>query len=158
MSADSEYDLSQLYEGKSVPTYASGDTSDRPDELTRLRAEVESLRKQIVGQPDWRKRSDEIHREFIRRAPNPWEPYSTEDIRFLGLAIAGEVGELANFIKKKFWHGDDIAPQEFIKELADIRIYLELLSRCFYCDLDEACAGKLDEVQARLDRAMEKAE
>lgn len=56
--------------------------------------------------------------------------YSNTDERFLALAICGETGELANMIKKRWRDGVDLA-EEIRDEIADIRVYLELLAKCF---------------------------
>jgi NTP pyrophosphatase (non-canonical NTP hydrolase) len=56
--------------------------------------------------------------------------YSSTDERFLALALCGEVGELANMIKKRWRDGVDLS-YEIREELADIRVYLELLAKCF---------------------------
>jgi NTP pyrophosphatase (non-canonical NTP hydrolase) len=49
------------------------------------------------------------------------------DIRFFGLAIAGEAGELANFIKKR-WR-DGVAHDQALKlEAADIVVYCFMLA------------------------------
>ena len=57
-------------------------------------------------------------------------PYSSTDERFLALALCGEVGELANMIKKRWRDGADLS-EEIRDEIADIRVYLELLAKCF---------------------------
>lgn len=66
------------------------------------------------------------------------KPGSDEDRRFLALALAGEVGELANVIKKQ-WHGDkDPAFEEKLQdELGDVYAYLRLLAIAYGADLDE---------------------
>lgn len=56
--------------------------------------------------------------------------YSNTDERFLALAICGEAGELANYIKKRWRDGADLK-EEIRDEIADIRVYLELLAKCF---------------------------
>jgi NTP pyrophosphatase (non-canonical NTP hydrolase) len=56
--------------------------------------------------------------------------FSSQDERFLALALCGEVGELANMIKKRWRDGVDLQDQ-IRDELADIRVYLELLAKCF---------------------------
>jgi NTP pyrophosphatase (non-canonical NTP hydrolase) len=79
--------------------------------------------------------------------------YSSTDERFLALALCGEVGELANMIKKRWRDGVDLAP-EIREEIADIRIYLELLAKCF--DIE---GSKLDaEVLAKLTKVAKKHE
>jgi NTP pyrophosphatase (non-canonical NTP hydrolase) len=72
-------------------------------------------------------------------------PYSSTDERFLTLALAGEVGELANMIKKRWRDGIDLG-DEIREEIADIRVYLELLAKCFGIEgekLDRAVYFKL---------------
>jgi NTP pyrophosphatase (non-canonical NTP hydrolase) len=56
--------------------------------------------------------------------------YSSTDERFLALALCGEAGELANYIKKRWRDGADLT-EEIRDEIADIRVYLELLAKCF---------------------------
>ena len=56
--------------------------------------------------------------------------YSNTDERFLALALCGEAGELANIIKKRWRDGADLR-EEACDEIADIRVYLELLAKCF---------------------------
>lgn len=56
--------------------------------------------------------------------------YSNTDERFLALALCGEAGELANMIKKRWRDGVDLS-EEIRDEIADIRVYLELLAKCF---------------------------
>ena len=57
-------------------------------------------------------------------------PYSNTDERFLALALAGEVGELCNLIKKR-WRDNVDLTEECRDEIADCRVYLELLAKCF---------------------------
>lgn len=74
--------------------------------------------------------------------------YSNTDERFLALALCGEAGELANMIKKRWRDGVDLTP-EIRDEIADIRVYLELLAKCFGIEgekLDEQVRSKLEAV------------
>lgn len=74
--------------------------------------------------------------------------YSNTDERFLALALAGEVGELCNMIKKRWRDGVDLT-EEIREELADIRVYLELLAKCFDIEgekLDDRVIQKLIKV------------
>lgn len=94
---------------------------------------------------DWRERADIVH-----RAVTPGlQHYTAGDAKFLSLFLAGEVGELCNLIKKEWMEEFGVAkPQgdkkEAIRlELADVRICLELLARCYEVDLDLACDEKL---------------
>jgi len=56
--------------------------------------------------------------------------YSNIDERFLALALCGEAGELANIVKKRWRDGADLT-EEARDEIADVRVYLELLAKCF---------------------------
>ena len=77
--------------------------------------------------------------------------YANEDERFLTLALCGEAGELANMIIKRWRDGVDLS-DEIKEEIADIRIYLELLARCFGIE-----GGKLDlAVEQKLMKVAEK--
>lgn len=74
--------------------------------------------------------------------------YSNTDERFLALALCGEAGELANLIKKRWRDGADLS-EEIRDEIADIRVYLELLARCFAIEgerLDNRVETKLRKV------------
>lgn len=77
--------------------------------------------------------------------------YTSTDERFLTLALCGEVGELANMIKKR-WRDDADLSEEIKDELADIRVYLELLAKCFGVE-----GEKLNtQVQNKLKKVVEK--
>jgi NTP pyrophosphatase (non-canonical NTP hydrolase) len=95
---------------------------------------------------NWQAQARLMHETIVKR----WEPYSPEDQRFLALALSGEVGEFANIVKK-LWRGDPVASirGDLADELADIRIYLELLARAYSIDLDAACESKLIELYQR---------
>jgi len=74
--------------------------------------------------------------------------YSNQDERFLALALCGEAGELANMIKKRWRDGADLT-EEVREEIADIRVYLELLAKRFGIEgekLDLAVHLKLQKV------------
>ncbi len=98
----------------------------------------------------WRERSASIHERFVKLARAKGTLNSDmEVLGFLALAICGETGEFANLVKKS-WRGDHIDKAQIVDELADIRIYLEHISRHLDVDLDRACERKLDEVAERL--------
>jgi len=84
--------------------------------------------------------------------------YSSEDERFLALALCGEAGELANNIKKRWRDGANLH-KEVCDEIADCRMYLELLAKCFGIEgekLDKQVEQKLLKVvkkhKARLEQ------
>jgi len=64
-------------------------------------------------------------------------------------AVAGEVGELCNFIKKAK-RGDDILLKDIAKEAADVIIYLDILCQRLGIDLHDAIVSKFNESSAKL--------
>ena len=90
----------------------------------------------------------EMHARMVKGL---FAPFSHTDERYLALALCGEAGELANFIKKR-WRGDKVDVDEIRDEIANVRVYLELLAACFGIEGD-----KLDErVQNKLQRVVER--
>jgi NTP pyrophosphatase (non-canonical NTP hydrolase) len=100
---------------------------------------------QALADPTWQERARRLHARIVC---DKWRTYSPEDKRFLSLALCGETGELANLIKKD-WRGDQIEREQIASELADIRIYLELLADAYTLDLDSQCSIKMVEVEQR---------
>lgn len=64
------------------------------------------------------------------------------------VALAGEVGELCNMIKKRR-RGEDIPTQELAKELGDIVAYADLLATRLGLKLVVCVQEKFDEVSDR---------
>lgn len=90
----------------------------------------------------------DLHQKMTRHL---FPSFSSEDERFLALALCGEAGELANMIKKRWRDGADLS-EEIRDELADIRVYLELLAKCFGIEgekLDRQVEAKLEKVAAK---------
>lgn len=71
------------------------------------------------------------------------------DTKYWALALAGEVGELCNFIKKQDRDGKDYS-LEIRKEIADIQTYLDLLANHIGVDLGQATIDKFNEVSGRI--------
>lgn len=96
---------------------------------------------------NWQREAVRIHEGVVKLKGRP--PWTDDDRRFLALALCGEVGELANVIKKD-WRGDaGDRIQALTEEFADIRIYLELLAASYSVDLDAACEAKTLELYER---------
>jgi NTP pyrophosphatase (non-canonical NTP hydrolase) len=70
-------------------------------------------------------------------------------VLFWSTALAGEVGELCNFIKKKEY-GDKVNKIDIAKEAADIIIYLDLLCTHLEIDLEQSVINKFNEVSQRV--------
>jgi hypothetical protein len=67
----------------------------------------------------WQARAEEIHLQFVKHAQSLGRLTSADEItHFLALAIAGEAGELANLVKKK-WQGDAVDQQRLREEITN---------------------------------------
>lgn len=73
---------------------------------------------------------------------NDWIPLSW------GGALAGEVGELCNYLKKMS-RGDKIPKKALAHEISDIMTYLSLLSDKLDIDMEEAIVEKFNIVSKR---------
>lgn len=77
---------------------------------------------------NWRQYSDRCHEYWMDKLNYPIG--SDDERKFLGVAIIGEVGELANFVKKQMRDGDDAERRNAIRrEIADVAIYLHHIER-----------------------------
>jgi NTP pyrophosphatase (non-canonical NTP hydrolase) len=64
-------------------------------------------------------------------------------------ALAGEVGEACNLVKKRR-RGDSIDPKEIGKELADVVCYTILLANHIGIDLEQSLIEKFNDVSNRI--------
>jgi NTP pyrophosphatase (non-canonical NTP hydrolase) len=79
-----------------------------------------------------------------------------EERAFLIMGLTGELGELANFMKKEWRDGS--SPELLIairKEIADVRGYLEHLGASYGLDVDYVTVDKTNELIARWPEAFE---
>lgn len=93
----------------------------------------------------------DLHKRFVAKAG--FEPGSEEDLRFLALAMGGEVGEVLNLVKKN-WRGDPVDSGKLIGEMGDVLSYWLLLISC----LGLIPAVILDEAVDKATRYIEKLE
>jgi NTP pyrophosphatase (non-canonical NTP hydrolase) len=112
----------------------------------------QELNPRAVSKWNWQGYSNVIHRHAmegnVEDGPIPFGSF--REIHFLGGALAGEAGELANFAKKI---GRDGRSPELVtklkKEIADCRIYLHHICEALGEDIDEVCADKIRELHER---------
>ena len=74
-----------------------------------------------------------------------------------GNAIAGEVGEMCNLIKKRL-RGEPIPDEDVAKEMADVVTYIDLLASKMGVDLGSAVVQKFNEVSRRVGSSVRFAE
>lgn len=73
---------------------------------------------------------------------NDWSPTDW------GCALAGEVGELCNFLKKAR-RGENVSKDDIAKEIGDVQCYLDLIAARLKINLAECVIDKFNEVSAR---------
>lgn len=100
--------------------------------------------------PDWRERADRLHRWLVARSGS-YQPYSPRDAEMLAMALVGEVGEVAQefYKRNRDGHDNDTFRARLRKELADVRIYLTLLTEAVDGDESRDTVEKLLEVEER---------
>jgi NTP pyrophosphatase (non-canonical NTP hydrolase) len=104
----------------------------------------------IMSMRDWWLQAVANHEQYLALARARGRLKTREEVvSFLALALCSEAGELGNLLAK-VWQGQDVPTEQIAGEMADVRVYLELLSRYLGIDLDDACAAKAKEVQERL--------
>jgi len=65
------------------------------------------------------------------------------------LALAGEVGELCNLMKKKVAHGHDISAERISDELGDVLWYVAEVASAHGLDLDTVAFGNVLKLRKR---------
>lgn len=100
----------------------------------------------------WHDEIAHIHENALKRSDI--KPWSTEDVRFLALALCGEAGELANEIKKQ-WRGDARPNLRSLVagELADVVVYAYLIEVALALDIDAVIEAKLPEIRRKFTQA-----
>lgn len=83
-----------------------------------------------------------------------WEAGTEFDLTFLGNALAGEVGEACNVIKKLARAslgavGSRATPNDLGEELADVIIYADLIAKKLGLDLGVAVKRKFNKTSER---------
>lgn len=90
----------------------------------------------------------ELREVNVRRCREVFHTLEAWSLSDWGCALAGEVGEACNLIKKQR-RGDDIDPELIAEEVADAVIYADLLLACMGKDLGEAVRAKFNKVSDR---------
>jgi len=85
----------------------------------------------------------------VQRCEQSFHPLKDWSQTDWACAVAGEVGELCNLIKKRR-RGEDVSLLAVEKEIADVIIYIDLLAAFFDIDLNKAIINKFNEVSDRI--------
>lgn len=65
------------------------------------------------------------------------------------IGIAGEAGEVADYVKKVIYHGHDLNESELVKELGDVLWYLTSMASAIGVDLSEVAYQNIVKLSER---------
>lgn len=91
---------------------------------------------------------DELRDANVRRCEDVFHGLGDWSLTDWGCAMAGEVGEACNLIKKTR-RGENIDPDDIAEEVADVIIYADLLLARMGKDLGECVRAKFNKVSQR---------
>jgi NTP pyrophosphatase (non-canonical NTP hydrolase) len=72
-----------------------------------------------------------------------------------GLGIAGEAGEVADIIKKEFFHGHPRDPQRIKDELGDVLHYIAICAWSYGLTLEEVADFNIEKLKLRYPNGFE---
>ena len=70
-------------------------------------------------------------------------------LTYAALGLAGESGEVAEIVKKAFYHGHALDHGSLYKELGDVLWYLAVMADGLGFSLDQIAQGNIAKLQAR---------
>lgn len=91
---------------------------------------------------------NEAARTLLARPPRD---YSPEEIMLVwnALGLAGEAGEVADYIKKCIFHDHPLDVEKLIKELGDVQWYLAALATKIQVTLSQVMETNIEKLKAR---------
>lgn len=91
--------------------------------------------------------------EYQREAARTRNPAIESDYRESslqsGLGIAGEAGEVADYLKKVIFHGHQVDVTKLVKELGDVLWYIADLATTNGIDLDDVAQANIEKLKKR---------
>lgn len=93
---------------------------------------------------------DEYQFEALRTAVQP-ATYAEREFQLsgFGLGIAGEAGEVADYLKKVLHHGHPADADKVKKELGDVLWYTAIIAARFNLSLSEVARANIDKLRVR---------
>jgi NTP pyrophosphatase (non-canonical NTP hydrolase) len=70
-------------------------------------------------------------------------------LTYTALGLTGESGEVAEMIKKAFYHGHPLEKEKLSKELGDVLWYLAVMASGLGLSLDEIAKENIEKLRAR---------
>jgi len=89
--------------------------------------------------------------EFVQRVEvlNQEDPSFAPRLLTGALGLTGEAGEVADVIKKTFFHGHPLDEQKLVKEMGDVMWYLQQICLALNISLREVIEGNREKLQKR---------
>ncbi len=94
-------------------------------------------------------RSNPNHPDFSHRPTPQAEALRMLDTAVMGLGIAGEAGEVADYLKKVLGHGHEFELMKLAKELGDVLWYVAALATMHGLRLDDIATLNLIKLRER---------
>lgn len=87
--------------------------------------------------------------EVLRLCPNIATDRMGTKLALGALGLAGETGEVVDLVKKNLFHGKEMDREKIIKELGDVRWYLEYLLITLDLTMDEVEVANVEKLRLR---------
>ncbi len=95
-------------------------------------------------------------REYTQFVLGKISPKTLEEPLMAGtLGLAGEVGEIADLVKKYIFHGHKLAVEEVVEELGDLFFYVTLIMHALDTTLDEVIEMNVQKLDSRYPEGFE---
>ena len=88
------------------------------------------------------------YQELANRTANPAEDVD-QRLLLWTVALAGEVGEFANIVKKKVGHGHEITKETLADEIGDCLWYISAICTLMDIELDDVANGNIEKLMRR---------
>lgn len=90
-----------------------------------------------------------MYRDQVKRTANS-DNTSLKDMLTMGsMGLAGEAGEVTDLIKKHVFHGKELSRDLLVKELGDVRWYMEYLMIATGISMEEVEAKNVEKLTKR---------
>ncbi len=92
---------------------------------------------------------DQYQQEAARTLTSTFGAQSERHLACDALGIAGEAGEVADYLKKVLFHGHQLDRERLVKELGDVLWYLAAIASEIGVPLSEVAAANIDKLAKR---------
>ena len=89
------------------------------------------------------------YREEVLRTANEGNSSWLGKLGMGGMGLAGEAGEVCDLLKKTIFHNKDLDREELVKELGDLRWYMEYLMIVTDITMEEVEQRNVEKLRAR---------